>query len=101
MGEQFNFGTLSDKATIEAAPIETYLTDATVFDRLSRTAADHADRPAVSFQIKSGPGDKAETLSWRELRAEVIRTANLLRDLGVGQDDEEKLTCGITSNQRS
>ncbi|MEO1495398.1 MAG: acyl-CoA synthetase [Pseudomonadota bacterium] len=87
MGQSYTFGTLADKAAIEEIPVADRYTDATVFDRLSRTAAEHASRPAVSFQIKSGPKDKAETLTWTEMHRQVIRTANLLRDLGVGPDD--------------
>ncbi len=87
MGAQHNFGTLSDKRAIEATPLDQVLTDATVFDRMSRTVEEHGNRPAVSFQIKSGPTDKAETLSWRELKTQVIRAANLFRELGIGPND--------------
>lgn len=87
MGHQHTFGTLADKQKIEATPLDQVLTDATVFDRLSRTVAAFPDRPAVSFQIKSGPNDKAETLNWRELKAQVIRAANLFRELGIGPND--------------
>ncbi len=44
-------------------------------------------RPAVSFQLLSGPGDPAVTLTWAELREEVTRAANLFRSLGVGEGD--------------
>jgi len=45
------------------------------------------DRPAVSFQIFSGPKDHAETLTWSQFHDQSVQTANLLRSLGVGETD--------------
>lgn len=59
----------------------------TIYGLLSETAERHPDRPAISFQLLSGPSDKAETLSWRELRERSTRAANLFRSLGVEEDD--------------
>ncbi len=60
---------------------------ATLYRLLSNTAKKFSGRNAVSFQIFSGPTDKAETLTWSELHAKVTQTANLFRKLGVGKDD--------------
>ncbi|MEM9011299.1 MAG: acyl-CoA synthetase [Pseudomonadota bacterium] len=80
--------TLDDKAAIEAAmPIEDRWTARTVYEQLSATTARVAGRPAISFQIKSGPRDKAETLSWGDLKAQVTQAANMFRSLGVGEND--------------
>jgi acyl-CoA synthetase (AMP-forming)/AMP-acid ligase II len=87
MTGQMRFGNLADKAAIEAVPFGQRLTSRTVFEQLSTTARNCPDRPAISFQIRSGPKDRAETLTWSELRARVIRAANLFRELGVGPDD--------------
>jgi len=59
----------------------------TIYGLLSDTAAAYPDRPALSFQILSGPKDKAETLSWRTLKDKATQAANMFRSLGVGQDD--------------
>ena len=59
----------------------------TLYGLLSRTAGKFPDRPAVSYQIFSGPTDKAETVSWRELREKTAQSANLFRSLGVGEND--------------
>ena len=59
----------------------------TLYEMLSKTAQDHGQRPAVSFQILSGAKDKAETLNWADLHRKVTQSANLFRDLGVGPDD--------------
>jgi fatty-acyl-CoA synthase/long-chain acyl-CoA synthetase len=54
---------------------------------LSRTAEKFPNRNAISFQIFSGPTDKAETLSWSDLLGKVNQAANLFRSLGVGEKD--------------
>ncbi|MEL7300413.1 MAG: acyl-CoA synthetase [Pseudomonadota bacterium] len=59
----------------------------TMLDFVESVAAGHGSRPGISFQITSGPKDKAVTLSWREVRDEVVRAANLFRGLGVGPND--------------
>ncbi|SFD49592.1 acyl-CoA synthetase [Roseivivax sediminis] len=59
----------------------------TFYGLLSRTAERFADRPAVSYQIFSGPGDRAETLTWRALHERSVQAANLFRSLGVGERD--------------
>ncbi|SIT11347.1 fatty-acyl-CoA synthase/long-chain acyl-CoA synthetase [Roseivivax lentus] len=59
----------------------------TLYGLLSKTAGKFPDRPAVSYQIFSGPTDKAETVSWKELRAKTAQAANLFRSLGVGEKD--------------
>ena len=81
------FGTLEDKATIEATPLTERMTARSVYAMLSETARLHGARPGVSFQIKSGPKDAAETLSWSEMQDKVTRAANLFRALGVGPGD--------------
>ena len=59
----------------------------TIYAFLSNAAARHGERPAVSFQLFSGPKDPAETLTWGELHAQATRAANLFRSLGVGPTD--------------
>ncbi|GGD27562.1 acyl-CoA synthetase [Sinisalibacter lacisalsi] len=59
----------------------------TVYQLLKKTADAHGPESAVSFQILSGPKDKAETLSWRQLHDKSVQAANLFRSLGVGEKD--------------
>jgi acyl-CoA synthetase (AMP-forming)/AMP-acid ligase II len=59
----------------------------TPYGLLCRSAERFPDRPAISFQITSGPNDRAETLTWKDLHAKVTQAANLLRSLGIGPDD--------------
>ncbi|MEM7423679.1 MAG: acyl-CoA synthetase [Pseudomonadota bacterium] len=82
-----HFATLEDKARMEAVSFAERRPAETVYQALGLTAKTHADRPAVTFQIKSGPKDKAETLTWARLHDQVTRAANLFRTLGVGPED--------------
>ena len=59
----------------------------TTYELLTRTTAAHGARPAVSFQLTSGPSDPNETLTWSELKDQVTQTANLFRSLGIGETD--------------
>ncbi len=59
----------------------------TMYQFLSQAKETHGARPAVSFQLMSGPKDPAETLTWDELHGKVMQTANLLRSLGVQEGD--------------
>ncbi len=54
---------------------------------LSRTAEKFPNHNAVSFQLFSGPNDKAETLTWSNLLGQVNQAANLFRSLGIGEND--------------
>ena len=56
----------------------------TVYQRLCQTRDIHGERPAVSFQLKSGNKDKNITLSYNELTDRITQTANLFRSLGIG-----------------
>lgn len=59
----------------------------TVYEFLTSTRDKFPDSPAVSFQLLSGPSDKAETLTWAELHSKSIRAANMFRDMGIGEAD--------------
>jgi len=59
----------------------------TIYELMGATAKANAQRPALSFQIKSGPKDAAETLNWARFFGHVTQAANLFRRLGVHEDD--------------
>jgi acyl-CoA synthetase (AMP-forming)/AMP-acid ligase II len=58
-----------------------------MYEFVNSVAERHGQRPGVSFQITSGPNDKAETLNWQEFRDKSVQVANLLRRLGIGEND--------------
>ena len=82
------FATVADRDRIEREmPWELRDRAVTIYEFISRAKARHGARPALSFQLTSGPTDPAETLSWAELHGQVTQVANLLREMGVGERD--------------
>lgn len=82
------FAGYRDRATIEGeAPWSEREVPPTIWRQISQTAEAYPDRPAVSFQLFSGPKDPAETLSWRDLQGQVAQFANAMRRLGLGPED--------------
>lgn len=80
--------TLADKFAVEAEmPVAARWTARSLYEQLQETAGRFPDHAAVSFQLRAGPDEKAVTETWGELRAEVTRTANLFRRLGIGETD--------------
>jgi fatty-acyl-CoA synthase len=85
MGE---FANLADVKAIEAEmPWEARGMARTMHEFLGRAKAAHGTRPAISYQILSGPKEKSETLTWNGLHAKVTQAANLFRSLGIGETD--------------
>lgn len=82
------FATAADVRAIEAeAPWEDRDRARSIYDYLSRAKAAHGSRPAISYQLLSGPQTKTVTLTWSDLHAQVTQAANLFRSLGVGEKD--------------
>ncbi|MEO8243862.1 MAG: acyl-CoA synthetase [bacterium] len=82
------FKTLADIRAIEAeATWEARGEARTMYEFLTRAKTAHGPRPAVSFQLESGPGSRAQTLNWDALHGRVTQAANLFRKLGVGPKD--------------
>ncbi len=82
------FATRQDILDIEAAePWIDAQPAQTLYGLLSDTKDRFGDRPAVSYQLFSGPTDPAETLSWTQFHAQVTQAANLFRSLGIGETD--------------
>ncbi|OAN77652.1 acyl-CoA synthetase [Sulfitobacter sp. EhC04] len=59
----------------------------TLYGLISRTTAKFPNHKSISYQIFSGPKDKAETFTWTQLKDKVSQTANLFRSLGIGPKD--------------
>ncbi|NOD34592.1 MULTISPECIES: acyl-CoA synthetase [unclassified Ruegeria] len=79
---------LEDKTRMEQEmPWEDRDLPVTFHQLLSRTAEKFPNHNAISFQLLSGPTDKAETLTWSQLQDKVNQAANLFRSLGVGEKD--------------
>ncbi|VAV96848.1 Long-chain-fatty-acid--CoA ligase [hydrothermal vent metagenome] len=59
----------------------------TVYQMLAHTTRKFPNRPAISYQLMSGPGDRAQTLSWQQFHDQICQAANLFRSLRVGEKD--------------
>jgi fatty-acyl-CoA synthase/long-chain acyl-CoA synthetase len=59
----------------------------TIYQMLAQTARKHGQRPAISYQLTSGPKDKAQTLTWQQFHDQVCQAANLFRSLRIGEKD--------------
>lgn len=82
------FATAADTKAIEAEmPWADRGQARSMYEYLSRARTAHGARPAISFQLLSGPETKKLTLTWAELHAKVTQAANLFRSLGVGEKD--------------
>ncbi len=82
------YASIADRDAIVAEmPWDSRELPTTTYDMLCKTVEKFPNRDATSFQIFSDPTSKKETLSWGELKEKVCQTANMLRDLGVGEDD--------------
>jgi fatty-acyl-CoA synthase len=82
------FSSFADRDAIQAEmPWSERQVPATMYEFVAEAGAKWGSRPAISFQILSDPGSKAETLTWSELLGRVTQAANLFRKLGVAEDD--------------
>ncbi|SDN57378.1 fatty-acyl-CoA synthase/long-chain acyl-CoA synthetase [Lutimaribacter pacificus] len=82
------FASVQDSIAIEnEMPWEDRDVPVTLHQMLRQTRDRFGQNNAVTFQLLSGPDDKAETLSWDELYARTCQAANLFRSLKVGEGD--------------
>ncbi len=82
------YATLADKTAIEnEKPWAERNAPRTTYEMVTQTASRFPQRNAVTFQLLGMADSPAETLDWTELRKRAIQTANLFRELGVGEKD--------------
>lgn len=82
-----SFDNIGDIQQINATPLADRNLPTTIHEMLLRSKETHGSRRAVSYQITSGPKDKAETITWSEFYDKSVQAANLFRSLGVGEND--------------
>lgn len=82
------YATIADRdAIVNEMPWDQRDLPKTTYQMLTDTASKFGGRKALSYQLTSGPDDKCETLTWSQLHAQATQTANLFRELGVGEND--------------
>lgn len=67
--------------------LQDWLPARSVFEALEGVARQHGERTALAFLPDAGQACRPQETSYAGLLAGVARTANLLRDLGVGPGD--------------
>ena len=81
------FATVEDKRKLETEPWESVEVAKSMYEHITAAKERYGDRPALSFQILSDPGAKAETLTWGDVHGKSVQAANLFRSLGISEGD--------------
>jgi len=87
-GSKMSFASRQDAIDIQGEmPWDERDRPETLYSMLRDTVDAFPDRPAISYQLLSGPTDKAQTITWQQFHDQVCRAANLFRDLKTGEAD--------------
>lgn len=79
--------TLRDVEDFEAVPLAERQLPASTYEMLARGAAIAPSATALSFFLRTGDYRQPTTWSHQQLLADITRTANALRRLGIGRGD--------------
>lgn len=79
--------TLADIAEIEQTPFEQQLPADNIYAAIRNSAERHPDHPAIWNLARGELADEPEKVTYRDLFRRVTQTANMLRGLGVGEED--------------
>jgi fatty-acyl-CoA synthase len=79
--------TLSDVIEAEKVPFEKRLPARNIHEAMTLSAARHPDRVAINNLPRGQFDDTPETITYAELLSRVTATANMLRGLGIGEND--------------
>jgi fatty-acyl-CoA synthase len=79
--------TIADTREFEKVPIEERLDTFNTYDLLKKGAAIDPDAPAMSFFLTGDSYDQPTQINYRELMAQITRSANFFHDLGIGPGD--------------
>ncbi len=86
MGE-VRFRNVGDIEAFENIPIDKRMEAFNTYDLIKKGAAINPDATAISFFLGGDSYDQAMQVTYRDLIANITRTANLFQDLGVGPHD--------------
>jgi fatty-acyl-CoA synthase len=79
--------TVADIEEFEKIPLEERMTSFNTFDLLQKGVAIDPDATAISFFLSGDQYNQPMQISYRDLMAQIIRTANLFHDFGIGPGD--------------
>jgi fatty-acyl-CoA synthase len=86
MGE-VKFHNIGDIENFEKITIEKRLNVFNTYDLLKKGAAINPDATAISFFLSGNSYDQSIQVTYRDLMANITKTANLFHDLGIGPQD--------------
>ncbi|AOJ01850.1 acyl-CoA synthetase [Burkholderia mayonis] len=78
---------IHDIEQIERVPLRAHALPANTLQIFDERAAKTPDAPALTFFLDADRHDRSHTWTFAELRADIVRTANVLASLGVGAGD--------------
>ena len=81
------FRDLADIQALEATPYDQAIPAQTTYGLIAHAAQRFADRDAFRYLPSGDLQQPAQPVSYRDLRAQIHRAANLFRSLGAGPDD--------------
>jgi fatty-acyl-CoA synthase len=84
---EVKFQNISDIEAFENTPIENRMDVFNTYDLIQKGAAINPDATAISFFLSGDTYDQPMAVTYRELAANITKTANLFYDLGVGPTD--------------
>ncbi len=79
--------TIADIEAFEKKPLRTRFPFTNSYDLITNSAKRFGDEPALEFLLTGQRDETPQTISFRQLAADVTRTANLLHSLGVSEKD--------------
>ena len=79
--------TASDLDVFERVPIAARMTTFNTFDMLKKGTSINPDATALSFFLSGDQYEHPMAVTYRDLMSQIIRTANLFHDLGIGPTD--------------
>jgi len=85
--EEVKFKDTSDIEAFESTPLEERMAVFNTYDLIKTGAAINPDATAISFFLSGDTYDRPMTVTYRDLTANITRTANLFHDLGIGPTD--------------
>ena len=86
MGE-VKFRNIGDIEAFEKIPLEKRLDVFNTYDLLKKGAAINPDATAISFFLSGDSYDQSIQVTYRDLMANITKTANLFHDLAIGPQD--------------
>jgi fatty-acyl-CoA synthase len=85
--EAVKIKTQTDVEEFEKTPIEERMTAFDTYAMLKQGAALNPDGPAMSFMLSGDAYEQPMVITYRDLIANITRSANLFHDLGIGPHD--------------